>query len=328
MAQNARSPWEKRHQQWLDFVLKIADAFQAGRAIPLGPSSTPLVAPTPFSTSVRSTTILVASPHPDDEALISALPLRLRIETGARVVNCAVTLGSDLSQRARRRAELESSCCALGFDLIVPGDEGLDDVKPQSRQSHPASWQEKVETLRILFDRERPDAVFAPHEEDFNTTHVGTHYLVVDALVAHLAHSHRPPVLLIETEYWHPHSNPNLMVGVTPETLAIQMMATAEHAGEVSRNPYHLGLPARMMDNVRRGSEVVGGQGAPAKPFMFAELYRVTRMSAQGEVPPQRGGLIVAPDGELRLSDLENWYWPSAAGDSGLTPQNDGGKLV
>jgi hypothetical protein len=44
--------------------------------------------------------------------------------------------------------------------------------------------------------------------------------------------------------------------------------------GEVSRNPYHVRLPAWMQDNVRRGGELVGGQGAPAPDFPFAALYR------------------------------------------------------
>ena len=47
------------------------------------------------------------------------------------------------------------------------------------------------------------------------------------------------------------------------------------HAGEVRRNPFHLLLPAWMQDNVRRGSELVGGQGEAAPDFGFATLYRL-----------------------------------------------------
>ena len=46
--------------------------------------------------------------------------------------------------------------------------------------------------------------------------------------------------------------------------------ALAAHTGEVERNPYHLLHPGRMMDNVMRGSEVVGGQGGAAVSFDFA----------------------------------------------------------
>jgi len=45
----------------------------------------------------------------------------------------------------------------------------------------------------------------------------------------------------------------------------------------VKRNPYHLRMPAWMQDNVRRGAELVGGQGGPSPDFMFATLYRVRR---------------------------------------------------
>jgi hypothetical protein len=45
----------------------------------------------------------------------------------------------------------------------------------------------------------------------------------------------------------------------------------------VKRNPYHLSLPAWMIDNVRRGGELVGGQGGAAPDFAFATLYRLRR---------------------------------------------------
>src|SRR5436189_181281 len=139
----------------------------------------------------------------------------------------------------------------------------------------PEEWRAKVETLAALFDRFCPDVVFAPHAEDWNSTHGGTHYLAVDALGLHLERSARGPVPLILTEFWHELGQPNLMVGLRPEIVATELMATAEHGGEVRRNPYHLRHPARLMNNVRRGSEVVGGQGGPAHRFPFAELYRV-----------------------------------------------------
>ena len=62
--------------------------------------------------------------------------------------------------------------------------------------------------------------------------------------------------------------------------LADMMAATTFHVGEVERNPYHLLLPAWMMDNVRRGGEVAGGQGGAAPDFAFAALYRLSRWTA------------------------------------------------
>jgi LmbE family N-acetylglucosaminyl deacetylase len=255
--------------------------------------------------------VVVCSPHPDDEALVGALPLRLRLETGAQVTDGAITLGSNLSQRARRLRELESACRALGFDVIVPlHPSGFDNVNLRTRTSRPEEWAAKVETLREIFDRLQPDVVFAPHAEDFNTTHIGTHFLAVDALGAYLERSGRGPLLLIETEYWHENSQPNLMVGVAPEIEAILVMATAEHGGEVARNPYHVRHPARMIENVRLGAEVVGGQGGPAPDFPFAELYRVTFMKGKEIVAPKPGGRIVGPMEKIDVAWLLEQFRP------------------
>jgi hypothetical protein len=82
---------------------------------------------------------------------------------------------------------------------------------------------------------------------------------------------------LAETEFWGAMSDPNLMVEISDEDLADMMAATSFHVGEVERNPYHLLLPAWMMDNVRRGGEVAAGQGGAAPEFAFAVLYRLRK---------------------------------------------------
>ena len=75
---------------------------------------------------------------------------------------------------------------------------------------------------------------------------------------------------LVETEFWGAMTDPNLMVEISAEDLADMIAATTFHVGEVNRNPYHLLLPPWMMDNVRRGGEVVGGQGGAAPDYAFA----------------------------------------------------------
>ncbi len=263
--------------------------------------------------------MVYCAPHPDDESLSGALALRLSLESGVRVTNVAITLGSDLDERGRRQRELESACRALGFELVVPADPsaapgtapaGFDHVNLDTRRDRSQEWVAKVGALRQIFDREEPDAVFAPHAEDFNTTHLGTHWLVVEALGLHLERSGREPVILIQTEFWHQLAEPNLMVGVTPEAVAILLVAACEHGGEMTRNPYHLLAPARMMDNVRRGSEVVGGQGAVAQSFTFAELYRVTLMRGKELIAPRAGGVILGPTEEIGVAALKARFWP------------------
>ena len=57
-----------------------------------------------------------------------------------------------------------------------------------------------------------------------------------------------------------------------------------------------------MLDNVRRGSELVGGQGGAAPDFTFAALYRLRKWS-QGRVANvlDRGKMVSCSDnvGEL-----------------------------
>jgi hypothetical protein len=58
-----------------------------------------------------------------------------------------------------------------------------------------------------------------------------------------------------------------------------------------------------MMDNVRRGAELVGGQGSAAPQFAFATLYRLRRW-ADGRLQEllERGQLLSSKD------DLSNLF--------------------
>jgi hypothetical protein len=75
------------------------------------------------------------------------------------------------------------------------------------------------------------------------------------------------------------------MVESSAADVADLVAALSLHVGEVARNAYHLRLPAWMMDNVRRGAELVGGQGGAAPRFAFATLYRLSRW-ANGRLHP------------------------------------------
>ena len=67
------------------------------------------------------------------------------------------------------------------------------------------------------------------------------------------------------------------MVESSVHDVADLMAGTSFHVGEVQRNPYHLVQPSWMQDNVRRGGELVGGQGGAAPDFTFCTLYRYRR---------------------------------------------------
>jgi N-acetylglucosamine malate deacetylase 1 len=322
-----------RYSEWLAYLGRVIDAVDSGKSMALGPSQKPPVPPIVAASAATGPKVLYCAPHPDDETLSGVLALRFRLESGARVTNIAVTLGSGAAQHDRRRREVASACRVLGFGLVIPdvsgkhrrfsgsggeasadfppGSEqpsGLGPVNLAARQADPQGWALRVQRLAEIFDEEQPEAVFTPHGDDFNTTHIGTHYLVTEALELHLSRRADATVVFVETEFWREAAEPNLMVAVTPELAAIQLVAAAEHGGEMMRNPYHLLHPCRLMDNVRRGSEVVGGQGAAAQPFTFAELYRVSFRRGREVIKPQPGGRILPPSEKATLDWLRKRF--------------------
>lgn len=247
--------------------------------------------------------VMLFSPHPDDECIIGGLPLRLIRDGHARVVNIAVTLGSREDQRARRRHELRAACDALGFELLEPVPGGFDFISKQGKTAHPENWKRSVCVIATLLQRYNPAIILFPHTEDWNGTHEGVHMLVMEALAA------MPETFkthLMQTEFWRPMKQPNLMLEIPEDHLAHMMNALAMHVGEVERNPYHLRLPAWMMDNVRRGGEVVGGQGGDAPDFTFATLYRFSAWTGATEVVPQETFVIGKDDGALEDFIKEN----------------------
>ena len=265
------------------FVSEIARLVREGKQFPLGGFSTPARQPL----APDAPTALVFSPHPDDECIIGGLAVRLRREAAVRVVNVAVTQGSRKDRQAARWTELTAACKYLGFDLVqtVPG--GLERVNVKTRHHDADHWSSAVGVIAEILARERPRVIFFPHDTDWNSTHIGTHYLVTDAL-GRLDHAFA--CLAIETEFWGAMASPNLMVESTIDDLAEMLTALSFHVGEVQRNPYHLLLPAWMQDNVRRGGELVGGQGGAAPDFSFCTLYRLREWRDGGLHPRYVGG--------------------------------------
>lgn len=258
-----------------DFVAAHARLIAEGRGL----VSTNVGRPAQPVIAADAPKVLLFSPHPDDECLTGALPLRLRREAAMDVVNVAVTLGSDPRRQAERWLELQDACAWLGFGVRATTENGLTRINPQARLADPRAWQAAVELLVAILAAERPEIVFVPHAGDRHPTHVGTHLLVFDALAALDGPN---PQWIVETEYWGQLEEPNLMVCSSVADVADLVAALACHRGEVARNAYHLALPAGMIDAVRRGAEVVRGHGAAAPAGYFATLYRVSRRSTAG----------------------------------------------
>lgn len=264
-------------------VQDYARNFRDGRGFPLG--GFPAAAHRVIQPGAPKA--LIFSPHPDDECIIGALALRLARESGWNVLNVAVTQGSNRERQAGRLAELREACNFIGFGLIQTSPNGLEKVTPKCRTEEPATWAPMVKRIAEILATEKPAAIFVPHEHDWNGTHIGTHFLVMDAL-ATLGKDFATTI--VETEYWGQMTRPNLMVEVSDQLLTDQVTGVSFHAGEVRRNPFHLLLPAWMQDNVRRGSELVGGQGGAAPQFGFATLYRLRAWRGSTVVDAQQGG--------------------------------------
>jgi len=220
-------------------------------------------------TKVNAPVALLISPHPDDEVITGALALRLQREAGARVVNVAVTLGSNPRRRDVRRQELTKACSVLDWELEVLG---WNSVNPDTARHNRVVWKRWVSELALSIQRLQPRWIFYPHAEDWHPTHRGVNMLAEAALKKAKLKS---PLYRIQTEYWQPHSTPNLLVECAPDSVALLVAALCCHQGEIARNPYHLTLPAWMADNVRRGAERVAGPGKTAPKFNFGVLYYV-----------------------------------------------------
>ncbi len=219
-------------------------------------SPSPLVKkdPVPF-------VVMILSPHPDDECIVGSLALRLQKENNVHIVNVAVTLGSNKERQSERLKELEAACEHLEMELVVLHE----------------NWSKKTKELKSLILKYQPQLILAPHVKDHHPTHIKTGQLLKKVL------DKKKNTLIAWTEFWGQLEKPNTLVEVPSEILLLQMEALAKHVGEVSRNPYHLRLPAWMMDNVRRGSEVISGKGAASPTIPFGVLYQL-QISKKGKL--------------------------------------------
>ncbi len=250
-------------------VSNFSNAVKEGRSLPLGgipKAARPTIKP-------DAPKALFFAPHPDDETISGGLALRLLREGPWNVLDVAVTQGSNKERQAGRLQELKAACDYLGLGLIQTAPNGLEKVTPATREKDSTHWASMVQVTRKILVEQKPRVIMFPHVLDWNGTHIGVHHLVMDALKAELSID----CFLVETEFWGQMAAPNLMVEYSEQDVADLIAATSFHVGEVNRNPYHLLLPAWMQDNVRRGTELVGGQGGAAPQFVFAQLFRIGR---------------------------------------------------
>jgi len=252
------------------FVSRFQNAFQSGKALKAGIAA-PILR---RKISPAAPKALLFSPHPDDECIIGGLALRLANEAKWNVINVAVTLGSKRSRQAARLCELKNACAVLGFGLLELSPRGLENITPETRKKDRRYWHAAVKKVAAVLHEQKPRVIFLPHADDGHPAHIGTHWLVMDALKT-LPKTFRYHV--VETEFWGEMAKPNLLVESSVDDVARLVAALAQHVGEVRRNPYHARLPAWMLDNVRRGAEKVGARGGASPNFIFGTIYKSSR---------------------------------------------------
>jgi LmbE family N-acetylglucosaminyl deacetylase len=279
------------------FVSDLARLMERGQGLPLG-AGTVSPAAKRSSPDAGARRALIFAPHPDDEVIIGGLPLRLLRERGWSITNVAVTLGSNPSRQHERWQELEACCGHIGFELLATTPQGLPNVNVPTRNNQSEQWHSSVACVAGILQAYQPQAVFFPHDDDWNSTHIGTHYLVLDAL-ARMGNEFE--CLAVETEFWGAMKDPNLLVETSERDTIDLITALSFHVGEVKRNPYHLRLPAWLMDNVRRGGELVGGQGGRAPDFLFGTLYRMRRWQGGRLCSVLERGEFLCRDADLAM---------------------------
>lgn len=200
--------------------------------------------------------VFIFSPHPDDEIISGGIAIRLQNENKCTVQNFAVTLGSNSTRKLPRRRELSQALKFLKWNGTVL----------------PEKWSDKEKKLVNQIRKDQPKLIIAPHREDYHPTHIRTSELTLRVL-----RKSKATTTVMWAEYWSPQSKPNVLIGYSHDLLIKQVKALHFHKGEISRNPYHLLLPAWQIDNVRRGSEWISGKGSLGAPFVYGQIYRLEK---------------------------------------------------
>jgi LmbE family N-acetylglucosaminyl deacetylase len=223
-------------------------------------------------------TILILSPHPDDEVLLGTLALRLQQENSLSVINVAVTVGSNPKRQGERRKELARALKLLQWKNVFLS----------------ADWNAKRRELAKLMAKHKPSLIIAPHKADRHPAHIKTAEILLQSLKGFTGH-------IAWAEYWGFMQDPNLLVEVSDKQHLLQVAALECHKGEVARNPYHVRLMGLQIDTVRRGSEWLAQKGAPSTEMLLGQLYRLEKWTKGKKVKSSP-----APFATLN-NDLTDW---------------------
>lgn len=234
---------------------------------------------------------LLLSPHPDDELLGCPAHLFALRDAGWRIVNLAMTLGSDVEQRERRLGELRGACARAGFELVSAAD--------------PPDALDLARTLE-------PALLVAPSPHDDHPVHERVGRSAIAALRARVT-----PRLWL-WGLWADLVLPSSLCVFDAQRLNEIEHALSAHVGELARNDYSRLLRARASAAAVLGPERVFGHGSPGLPGeLYAETVCDVTLGPGGEIllsSPTRFDAASFP-GDRAASDtvLDSWLDSSSA---------------
>src|ERR1035438_6310495 len=153
-------------------VSDYARLLKEGRFFPLGTFKAALRPEIP----ANALKALFFAPPPDDECIVGGMAVRLMRQARMNLINVAVTLGSKKERQQERLHELQNACKYLGFNLVTTAPNGLEKINPKTREQDPKYWAGCVKIIKDLIQQHQPKVVLCPHDRDWNSTHIGTHY--------------------------------------------------------------------------------------------------------------------------------------------------------
>ena len=256
--------------------------------------------------------VLLVSPHPDDEVIGVGGTVAWLIRNGWTVTNLACSLGRP-ADHERRRAELERAAERLEVrcEVLDPpvGISAADDLR--------VAEAELVRGVTDRLDASNPDVVIAPSPQDLHHGHEVVGRAVRAALEV------RPGARWWQYAVWGDLPFPTLYVPLETRDTERALYALGAYGGENARNDYRDLLSGGWIRNRSLGAEKVFGFGAgrPVEARAVELIGEVVWDGNHWRLGPRRVLIpedVVVDPGAERADDLVR-----AGGPSVLRPHAD-----
>ena len=220
------------------------------------------------------------------------LALRLQREAGMRVVNVAVTQGSNKARQAERWDELSAACDYLGFELVetVPG--GLERINSRDTVFRDGTLADRGRRDCAVITAAAPGRGVSSRTRPTGTARTSARITcVMDALGRQAAAF---DCHVVETEFWGAMATPNLMVESSAQDIGDMMAALSFHVGEVQRQP--VSPPGAGVDAGQRAARRRAGR----RPGRCGAGFRVLHAVPAAPLARRRASSLTSQGGRQR----------------------------